>query len=237
VGTVTVVDAETSELVSGETGTVTVWSDIGCPWASLALHTLRAAARERGVPLRIDHRAFPLELFNEAPTPKGILDAEIAQIAAVRPELGWKLWDAPAWQWPATLLPALEAVQAAKAEEVGGLAASDELDAALRHAFYAQARCISMPHVILDVAAECASVDRAALAAAIAAGSGRSQVYRDWRIAQGPDVQGSPHLFAAGGYARHNPGATYHWTGRPPTGFPRLETYDPDWAEELLDRL
>ncbi len=49
---------------------MTVWSDLGCPWATLALHTLRASAAERGQELVIDHRAFPLELFNREPTAK-----------------------------------------------------------------------------------------------------------------------------------------------------------------------
>lgn len=216
---------------------MTVWSDIGCPWATLALHTLHAAAQRRGVPVVVDHRAFPLELFNDAPTPKGILDAETVTIAAVRPELGWKLWDAPAATYPVTTLPALEAVQAAKLPAVGGPVASDELDTALRRALYAECRCISIHPVILDIAATCAHVDVAALAGALAGGAGRAEVYRDWALAKGPGVQGSPHLFTAGGYAAHNPGATYHWTGRPPTGFPRLESYDPSWADDLLDSL
>lgn len=91
--------------------TVTVWSDIGCPWASLALHTLHAAAERRQVALAIDHRAFPLELFNREPTPKFIVDPEVQAIAAHRPELGWRLWNGPAHAYPVTTLPALEAVQ------------------------------------------------------------------------------------------------------------------------------
>jgi len=56
--------------------TVIVYSDIGCPWASLGLFNLRRAAAEEGVRLTVDHRAFPLELFNSRPTPKWILDPE-----------------------------------------------------------------------------------------------------------------------------------------------------------------
>ncbi len=214
-------------VVNSDTATVTVWSDIGCPWATLALHTLRS--RAPGV--LVDHRAFPLELFNSAPTPKVILDVEIVAIASVRPELGWRPWTAPDSTYPVTMLPPMEAVQAAKAQ---GLRASTELDAALRHAFYAEGRCISIHPVILDVAARCEHVDEAALAEALAEGAGRREVYRDWHVAQGPGVQGSPHLFTAGGYAAHNPGAKYHWTARPPIGFPRLESYRPEWVEELL---
>ncbi len=232
------------DLVNPDPATVTVWSDIGCPWATLALHTLHTAGAERGVELLVDHRAFPLELFNQSPTPKELVDAEVTVIAGSQPQLGWQLWHGPFHAYPATLLPALEAVQAAKHQTVGGLRASDELDAALRHAFYVDSRCISVHPVILDVAEGCESVNHEALAGLLAEGVGRAEVYRHWRIAQGSHVQGSPHVFTAGGFASHNPGATYHWTARPPLGFPLqrhglpvLESYHPAWAGSLLDSI
>jgi predicted DsbA family dithiol-disulfide isomerase len=230
-------DALAGKLVNADPRTVTVWSDIGCPWASLTLHTLRAAARERGQELLVDHRAFPLELFNGRSTPKFILDAEIVAIAGCRADLGWKLWPGPDSEYPVTTLPAMEAVQAAKAPAVGGLLASDELDDALRRAFYVDGACISIHPVILDVAEHCARVDEDALAAALARGEGRQAIYKQWKVAEGPEVQGSPHLFAKGGFAMHNPGATYHWTAKPGSGFPRLEHYDTAWAYDLLDQL
>ncbi|MFF3330839.1 DsbA family protein [Streptomyces sp. NPDC002888] len=230
-------DTGTDALLNADGRTVTVWSDLGCPWATLALHTLRERARERGRRVTIDHRAFPLELFNRMPTPKGILDAEIVTIAGHRPELGWRLWPGPDSHYPVTMLPPMEAVQAAKSPDVGGLIASDELDEALRRAFYVEGRCVSIHAVILDVAEQCAHVDTEQLAAALARGDGRAEVYRQWKVAEGPEVQGSPHLFAAGGFAVHNPGATYHWTAAPPSGFPRLDAYDPKWADDLLDLL
>ncbi|WP_204017474.1 DsbA family oxidoreductase [Sphaerimonospora thailandensis] len=217
---------------------VTVWSDVGCPWATLALHTLHAAADRRGAPLLIDHRAFPLELFNRQPTPKHIVDPEIVMLAAHRPQLGWRLWRGPDWTYPVTTLPAMEAVQAAKAPEVGGLRASDELDMALRRAFFVDSACISVHSVILDIAEKCDSVDADALAAALAQGGGRADVYDQWRIAQGPEIKGSGHVFGPGGYAVHNPGVTYQWTGDPDEGgFPRVDAYDLAWADELLDTL
>ncbi|MFE6450649.1 DsbA family oxidoreductase [Nocardiopsis dassonvillei] len=234
--TVSELPAENREHVARpEPGVVTVWSDIGCPWATLALDTLHARARERGMDLAIDHRAFPLELFNRIPTPKQIVDSEVVAIAAVLPHLGWRLWPGPESTYPVTTLPALEAVQAAKSPQVGGLAASDELDTALRRALYAEGRCVSIHPVILDIARECPRVDADALAEELALGRGRAEVYEHWRTARGPHVQGSPHLFAAG-WAEHNPGVRYHWTAPPPEGgFPRLEEYDPSWAEGLLD--
>lgn len=228
---------EADPVVNPDRRIVTVWSDTSCPWAALALATVHTAAHERGSPLLVDHRAFPLELFNRAPTPKFIVDAEIVAIAGHRPELGWRLWTGRDCEFPVTMLPAMEAVQAAKDPAVGGLPASDELDAALRRAFLAEGRCISIHPVILDIAERCEHVDAGALAAALARGDGRRQVYEQWRVAQGPRVQGSCHLFTAAGYAEHNPGVTYHWTARPGEGFPRLEHYTPGWADHLLDLL
>ncbi|MFF4485244.1 DsbA family protein [Streptomyces sp. NPDC001544] len=230
--------AEPQPLYSPDPAVVTVWSDIGCPWATLALHTLHAAARARGRRILVDHRVFPLELFNAQSTPKPIIDAETVAIGAKVPELGWRLWPGPDWSYPVTTLPALEAVQAAKAPEVGGLPASDELDSALRHAFYAQGRCISVPSEILAVAADCPLVDEAALADALERGTARAAVHRDFAVARGPRVQGSPHLFTAGGTDVHNPGADFTWTGDPNAGgFPHFRSYTPDWAGDLLDKL
>lgn len=214
--------------------TVTVWSDIGCPWATLALHTLQQVAKARDDQVVVDHHAFPLELFNRRGTPKGILDAEIVAIAGLVPGLGWRLWGADLSTYPVTTLPALEAVQAAKDPAIGGLAASAQLDAELRRALYVQSRCISLHSVILEVAEDCDLVDHGKLATAIAAGAGRSAVYADWRRARSEGVRGSPQLIARS-LSIHNPGAAYAWSAPPGRGFPRMECYDTAWAGELLD--
>jgi predicted DsbA family dithiol-disulfide isomerase len=56
-----------SGLANPDPHVVTVWSDIGCPWAGLALHTLHDAATECSVDLLIDYRVFPLELAHADP--------------------------------------------------------------------------------------------------------------------------------------------------------------------------
>ncbi|GAA1774070.1 MULTISPECIES: hypothetical protein [Streptomonospora] len=216
---------------------VTVWSDIGCPWATLALETLHARARERGADLTVDHRAFPLELFNRMPTPKYIVESELVVIAARLPHLRWRLWPGPESAYPVTTLPALDAVQAAKSPRVGGLSASDELDTALRRALYEQGRCVSILPVVLEVAEECPAVDAAALEQELSRGGGRAEVFEQWRTARGPHIQGSAHVFAEG-FAEHNPGVRYHWTAPPPEGgFPYFEEYDSTWADKLVDSL
>lgn len=222
-------------VVSPEPYVVTIWSDIGCPWATLALHTLRSRAEERDVDILIDHRAFPLELFNERPTPKEIIDVEVTAIAGLVPSLGWRPWSRPASEYVVSTLPAMAAVQAAKAPEVGGLRASEELDSALRQAFYTQSRCISVQAQILRAAAACPAVSVPELQAAVERGAGYSEVFAQWRTARELPVQGSPHVFVRDAYAEHNPGVEYHWTAKPGEGFPRLERYDSHWADVVID--
>ena len=217
---------------------VTIWSDIGCPWASLAMHTLHEAAARAGVQILIDHRAFPLELFNARATPKPIIDAEIVAIAGLVPAVGWRQWTAPDGTYPATTVPALAAVQAAKDESVGGLAASAALDTGLRDAFYRDGRCISVHAEIMEVASAHETIDADALEAALRSGAGIAEVFRQWRVAAGPAVQGSPHLFTAGGVRLHNPGVEYHWTASPADGgVPRFTSYDTGWADTLVSGL
>jgi len=221
-------------LTNEDPSIVTVWSDIGCPWASLALHTLRSRAKEREVDLLIDHRAFPLELFNSRPTPKAIIDVEVTAIAGLVPSMGWRLWSGREAEYVVSTLPPMAAVQAAKSPLVGGLRASSELDGALRHAFYVDGRCITVYSEILDVASTCESVDVDRLRVALESGAGYAEVFNHWHAAGSASVQGSPHLFVRDRYAEHNPGVNYHWTGPPGRGFPRFERYDTAWVDELL---
>ncbi|MCX6461071.1 MAG: dithiol-disulfide isomerase [Actinobacteria bacterium] len=214
---------------------MTVWSDIGCPWASLALHVLRDAATQRGYTLLVDHRAFPLELFNERPTPRPIIDAEVIAIVGLVPDTGWRAWGSPSWHYPSSTLLAMEAVQAAKSPEVGGLTGSDALDAALRHAFYAEGRCIGIPSVITEVAKSIDVLDAELLSRRLEEGTSRASIYRDWRVAAAPEVRGSPQFFDAAGRTLHNPGVDYRWTSSPDTGgVPRFESYDDTWVEVVL---
>src|SRR5204862_6927462 len=103
------------------------------------------------------------------------LEAEVPVIAgaAGADRAGFQMWQRPFHEWPVTTLPALEAVQAAKTQS---LRASEALDRALRRAFFGESRCISMRHVILEVAAKCDEVDHDALADALDHGTARAAV-------------------------------------------------------------
>jgi predicted DsbA family dithiol-disulfide isomerase len=215
-------------------GTLVVFSDIACPWAYVAVHRLHAGRRRLGLEreVRFDHRAFALELANERPTPKLTLDAEVPVAGALAPDADWQLWLGDPHAYPVSTLLALEAVQAAKEQ---GLEASEALDLGLRRAFFGQSRCVTMLHVILEVAGEC-GLDVAALERALQEGGSRPLVHVQHRRADGTDeVKGSPHVFAPGGLDAHNPGVTMHWEGgHDGTGFPVVDHDDPTVIDDLL---
>jgi predicted DsbA family dithiol-disulfide isomerase len=217
-------------------GTIQVWSDLGCPWSHAIVWRLWDARRRLGLEDRVqlDHHAFPLELFNDEPTPRWHIDVEAPVAATVAPRAGWQAWSASDAAWPVTLLPPMEAVQAAKRQS---LAAAEALDRGLRRALYAESRCISLRHVILEVATETDAVDVAQLAAALDDGRARRALIDDWRTAQGDAVRGSAHLFAPDGTNAQNPGIEIGWEDDgSAAGRYWIERDDPSAVEDLVRR-
>jgi predicted DsbA family dithiol-disulfide isomerase len=217
-------------------GTVAVFSDIGCPWAHASVWRLWDARRRLGLEdrVRFDHRVFPLELFNSEPTPRNELEPEIPVCSSLAPRAGWQTWSGPEWGYPVTMLPAMEAVQAAKEQ---GLAASEALDRGLRHAFWGQSRCVSLRHVILEVASETDGLDLARLADALDSGRARAKLFDDWEVAKTDAVQGSPHLFAPDGTNAQNPGLDVDWHEQPDgVWLPTIVRDDASAYEDLLQR-
>lgn len=193
---------------------VDFWSDLGCPWASLAVHRFRVVRRSLGLDGQVilRHRAFPLELINGRGTPKETLDAERDVILELEPDLKWKPWTRHVSDYPESLLLALEAVRAAQLSDVGGLQASEDLDAALRAAFYADGRPIGLHTEIVDIARTCSRVDVSALVQHLELGTARADIFADLRSWKKAGVQGSPHLVLSGGRAVHNPGIDLRWS-------------------------
>lgn len=213
-----------------------LYSDIGCPWGSLTVHRLRRHRSRRGLDAEvvIDHRAFPLELFNQQLVSKRTIDAESVIIGAHEPSLGWSPWHRAERHYPFTTLLPMEAVQAAKAA-VGGLRAGEDLDAALRQAWFAESRSIHLWAELLAVAADVASVDAAALETELRSGAGRAAVFRQWEDAKAV-AKGSPHLFLADGTSWHNPGISHDWSGGANGGMPRITADDDSVYDDILDR-
>jgi predicted DsbA family dithiol-disulfide isomerase len=214
--------------------TVVVFTDLNCSFAHLAVHKLHEARCRLGLEGRIffDHRAFPLELFNRTVNERPGVDSEVAVVGALEPRAGWRLWQGPDWTYPVTMLPPLEAVQAAKRQ---GWAASEQLDLALRKAFWAEGRCISQRHVILDVAEGTNVVDVKELAADLDTGRARADVMAQFEAAREGRVNCSPHVFLADGTDEANPGVRVDWVnGGFGIGYPVIEAYDPTAFERLL---
>jgi predicted DsbA family dithiol-disulfide isomerase len=216
-------------------GCIVLYSDVACPWATCAVARLLGARRDLGLEgrIHIDHRAFPLELVNARPTPKPTLDAEVPVVAAIEPHFGFRTWTAAEWTWPATVLFALEAVQAVKEQ---GLTQSERLDLALRRALFCESRCISLRTVVLDLAASCPGVDVEALTTALDDGIGRRAVVQQLEAARPTGVKGSPHLFLPDGSNVHNPGIEMHWTGEDGHGSPVVDHDEPEIYVDLLMR-
>jgi predicted DsbA family dithiol-disulfide isomerase len=214
--------------------TVLIWSDIGCPWSHVAVHRLHEARRRLGLDeLRLEHLSYPLELFDEQPTQKSILEAEIPVLGAIEPDAGWQLWRERDWEWPVTTLPALEAVRAARLQST---TAAESLDRALRRAFFGRSQCIALRHVILEVARNCGGVDANSLADTLDDGRARRRVIDEWHRAAIGDVKGSPHVFLPDGTDAHNPGIRMHWEGEQGTGFPVIDEDDPEVYDDLVKR-
>jgi len=217
--------------VRSQPETIAVWSDLGCPWSHAVVWRLWDARRRLGLTdrVRFDHHVFPLELFNNEPTPRDRLDAEWPVAQSLAPRAGWQPWSAAAETYPVTMLPPMEAVQAAKLQS---LSASEELDRGLRRAFWGESRCISLRHVILEVASTCETIDLDRLAADFDAGHGRRALFHDWAIARTDAVSGSAHLFAPDGTNAQNPGITIAWEG----GAYAITHEDPGALDDLLLR-
>jgi predicted DsbA family dithiol-disulfide isomerase len=217
-------------------GTIAIYSDLACPWATLAVHRLLAARKSLGLDghVVLDHRAFPLELFNSRATPRRILEAEIPVVGALAPEAGWQQWRDDPYRYPVTTLPALEAVQAAKEQS---LWASEQLDRALRRAFFASSACVSLRHVILEAGAACDALDVPLLEKALDDGRARRAVIDQKTEAEAEAVRGSPHLFFPDGSDVHNPGIEMHWEERAGEKlFPIVDRDDPSVYEDLIRR-
>ncbi|GAA4767847.1 MULTISPECIES: DsbA family protein [Streptomyces] len=225
-------DAPRTELAPPR-GVITVFSDIWCSFAHIAIHRLHATRTRLGLDEQVafDLRAFPLELLNDAPSPRPGTDSEVARMASLEPGAGWQLWQAKDWLYPSTTLPALEAVLAAKEQSLN---ASEQLDLGLRRAFWAESRCISHRKVIVDVARDTEAVDVDALVEALDDGRARRALADQARVSAGEQVNCSPHLFLPDGSDHPNPGIEVGWEGSYGIGWPVIHSDDPKVYEDLL---
>ncbi|MBV9383683.1 MAG: DsbA family protein [Streptosporangiaceae bacterium] len=216
-------------------GRIIVFSDIWCAFGHVAVHRLHAARERLGLQGRVifDPYCFPMELLNGNPGSRPGSDSEVPSVGACEPDAGWQLWHGPDWLYPSSSLPALEAVQAAKEQS---LQAAEDLDRALRRAFWAESRCITNHTVILDVAAATGGIDVARLRAALDDGHIRPVLTEHARISASDRVLCSPHLFLPDGTNYANPGMSVEWTGDWGVGYPHVVEDRPEIYDEIVSR-
>jgi predicted DsbA family dithiol-disulfide isomerase len=212
---------------------VVFFSDVACGVAYVGIHRLLAARRRLGLEGKvvIDHHSWPVEVVNNRPHPQQMFDRGGHVIGKLPEASPWNAWPAAGHPWPVSSLLALEAVQVAKRQ---GLDAAEELDLRLREAFFQEHRCITMRHVLLDVAASCESVDIDRLRHDLDHGTARALVFDDVHLGQAHGVRTSPHVF--GGFMNV---AGARFSVRPPgmhsdTMTPVVLSDDPFVYDELL---
>lgn len=219
--------------LGGSQATVIVYADPACPWAHLAIHRFHAERRRLGLSgvVHLDIRPFPLEVVNGTPTSREVLDAEIPVVRALDPDAGWQTWAGDESEFPDTMLPAMEAVEAAKLQ---GIEAAEALDFGLRHAFFAESRSISRSDEIAAVARRTAGVDEGRLLADLMEGTSRADLDTHIEHISTSEVVGSPHFFLPDGTSALNPGIEKEWVRDGGVGHPVVKSHDGSAYEELL---
>jgi predicted DsbA family dithiol-disulfide isomerase len=212
---------------------VDAWSDIHCPWALVCIHRLRAARDELGLTdVVINPRPWPLEWVNERGTPRDIVTIETIVLAAEEPSL-FSAYDNPSW--PSTFLPAFELVAAAR--RVGGPRLAEEVDYALRIAFFRDGVDVSIAAGLqysLDLATANYTVPVKTIIQTWSSQPVRRQVLAEYEASKMLPIQGSPQIFWPNGETHHNPGLSNHTWER---GIPRIGRSQQSDPAALLARL
>jgi predicted hotdog family 3-hydroxylacyl-ACP dehydratase len=155
--------------------------------------------------VRFDHHAFPIELLNKSGGTRHGSDSEIPSLGTLEPDAGWQLWQGPDYRYPNTVLLAFEAVLAVKAQS---MQLSEDLDRAIRRAFWAESRSIHMHHELITIAQQIPGINVNQLQTDLANGTYRSAVFADAELAPSDAVSMSPHLFLPDGTNITNPELT-----------------------------
>lgn len=186
--------------------TLEIYSSIECPFAYAAIYRLRQVYPEYDSRVELVWRALSLEYVNKAMTPRPQIRAELEALRHIEPDLPLQHWVRPDWEWPSTMWPAFEALACAQAQSAR---AAYALSWALRYAFFAESRGISMRHEILAVAegtAPSSGLDMARFEQDWDSGRYKAQVLsesrRGWETLK---VQGSPTFVLPGGKQVSNP--------------------------------
>ena len=133
--------------------------------------------------------------------------------------------------FPITSLLAAEGVQAASAQSVR---AAEQLDLALRRAFFGRAAPL-LRHEVLAAADTCPDLDVDALTEALDDGRFRGSVMADFRAAHTEGIPCSGTVVLPDGTAVCNPGTRTGWIGGSmPKGTPVLLDDDPSAYDRMV---
>jgi predicted DsbA family dithiol-disulfide isomerase len=200
----------------------------------MAVYRLRSLWSRYDGRVRIAWKSLALEIQNSKPTPKNIVDVEISLMREQEPDLPIGPWKSADWHYPVTILPAFEALRCAALQ---GDQQAWEFSWRVRKAFFDEGRCISMRHVLLDLAGE-SGLDVNRFRCEWDSGTARSTVLaesqRGWDELQ---VPGSPTFVLPRGRRIHNPGAV-RVTWGPNQEVKNIEPPERPWSEayrEFLD--
>jgi predicted DsbA family dithiol-disulfide isomerase len=133
---------------------IDIYSSIECPFAYLAVYRLRRVWPEYAGRVEIAWRALSLEYINGRGPSRPVIELELDLFRQMEPGLPVQGWSRSGWEWPVTMWPAFEALACVQAQSAdAGMAMSW----ALRHAFFAESRNITLRGELLAIAQEIAA--------------------------------------------------------------------------------
>lgn len=176
-------------MMKNNTVKIELYADLHCPYAYITAYRLRKLRDDYEGQVTIVHRSLPLEYVNRRPTPKTILDEETPILMLEEPDIPYRPWKRDLTHWPVTMWPAFEAVKCAEKQAAEY---ANDLDWAIRKAFFADSRCISMRHVLLDLAQD-VGLDMDRFTEDFDSGSTKHQVLHEAQTGwEELEVEGSP---------------------------------------------
>jgi len=203
---------------------ITIWSDIHCPWAYVALLRLHRMRDHLGADqLIFDLRSYPRELVAGNEISAEAAQREVVALAQLEPTAFSALQSEA---WPTSNLAAFEAQKwgFSQGQEIG-----ESFDLALRRAVFLHGHNLGVRNELLAVAdLEGLMTDQ--LGSALDDGRFRKAVITDLNEAIDQGIIGSPQVVLPDGTSHHNPGITY----REERGIPIIVSDHPSVYEELV---
>ncbi len=202
---------------------ITIWSDIHCPWAYVAVLRLHRMRDHLGADLVFDLRSYSRELADGAEISAETAKREVVALAQLEPTAFSALQSEA---WPTSNLAAFEAQKwgFSQGQDIG-----ESFDLALRRAVFLHGHNLGARSQLLAVA-ELEGLMADQLGAALDDGRFRKPVTADFDEARTHEITGSPEIVMADGTSHHNPGITY----RTERGIPIIVSDHPSVYEELI---